>query len=764
MVLLGACLVVISCMAILTCSWWLSSQSADKDFDSAVKRALGVFDQYSQAKLDLLKAAAMGLSSDPEFKRALASRNDHGIFRVLENYGELNNADLVLIVSRSGERIFNRPDSVRLSQRLTPVIDRLVTAEAKPQLVLIERSLLQTITLPINATGTIVYVIVGFEIDDNVALELQSLADLDVSFYQGAELLSSSLAASDMQISKVLNAYELKWMVWERPKYRNSSRMISTMAGGQTVTLVLSDSLDRYYLRFDRLTRITLALMGMIVALSILINLLLANKLTVALASIQAGIEQIANGNYRVNVRVGKACWEVQRLADAMESMGKEIQRREQGILYQAQHDLLTGLINRNTMLGEIDKRIIHQLPFYLIAIHVRDLQGINDNLGFQIGDACLQAVAKRLSRAFSSVPAVHGRIGGESFLSLIPSSDSSEALDDISALLNSLEAPLDFQAINLSLRFYMGVVFFPRDGKEGKDLVRRAMIAVENARKENVDIRHYKTGEDEAHLERIAIVGDLKKALDSDDGQLYMNYQPKQNLATGQIEKLEALIRWRRPGSGVVSPDIFIELAERAGLIIELTQWVLAAVLTQLQEWQDDGIDIAVAINISAQDLNHPDFLPRLQRLLKLKSIAASYITLELTERDLMTNEQQGVALMAQLRNAGFTLSVDDYGIGQSSLGKLKQLPVHELKIDKSFILKLDQSETDQMIVHSTIDLGHKLGLRVVAEGVENQLTLTILRQMKCDYIQGYYLAKPLFAHEVSRWLKEFDGAGKPT
>lgn len=750
-------LVLVTSISVMASFWWFSSRYTADHINTTVNSAIHVFEQYSRTEAELLKTAAQVLTADFGFKQAVATGDAATIASALENHGSRINAALMLLSDRDG-KVFSSNQPQFVNENTDRLVRSLVLSPGETFFVEHNKRVYQVIVLPVKAPLTIAYAIVGFEITQAVTRELKQLTGLDISFFNHNALLVSSLSNEASNLQRILQRRERGWFIWQRPQYANTSREISAV-GRQQLTVLLSDNLNSIYQNFDRLVVTTIVIALAIVVLGLIASVLLANSLTVPLARLVQGVHRFARGEYETKIVVSQASSEIQTLVNAFGNMGDEIRNRERHILYQAQHDLLTGLVNRDTLLHAIDNATQKQPPFYLVATHIRDLQGINDNLGFDVGDTCIKEIVRRLKTCFKQHAAIHGRLEGDLFLSLISYEEAIPPNDTLLAsVIDALQKPIAVHALNLNVRFNLGISFFPQDGDTGKTLVRRALIALESARKENCSFRLYRVGEDEAHLERLAIVEDLKLALQKDDGQLSMHYQPKQNIRSGEIEKLEALIRWQRPATGFVPPDLFIDLAERAGLIVELTQWVFNTVLSQLASWHRQGINIQVAINISAQDLNHPEFLGGLEKFVQRHRVEPRFITLELTERDLMSDETQGISLMQTLRDSGYTLSVDDYGIGQSSLGKLKQLPIHELKIDKSFILKLDQSPTDQMIVRSTIDLGHNLGLSVVAEGVENQASLQLLRDMGCDYIQGYYLAKPLSAADVSHWLLEYE------
>lgn len=611
---------------------------------------------------------------------------------------------------------------------------------------------------PLPAAGMLGYALVGFAVDGALVEELTQLISLDVSFLANDQgLLISSLDAADsVALNRLLSSEVDHLLLWSRPHYISRNLDLPSLAA-EPVTITLTASLPKIYAEFDRVLQLTLLWTVVTLIIGLLAALMLSRTLIIPLQQLVWAAKKFAVGDYRSYFNTSSSTSaEVRDLQQAFADMGRQIQAREKQVSFQARHDILTELYNRSTMLEAIAGQIHQQRPFLLIASNIREFKSINDNLGPQIGDRCLRVIAQRLLQKSSNNGSLHARLGGDEFISLIPllkPDDAEQTAQDLMALMRQ---PVVVQELSLKLRFCMGLCIFPEDGSDAKTLVRRTIIALENARKQGVALRTYQAGEDEAHLERLAIVDSLNKAMHADDGQLLMYYQPKLNLKTGRIDKVESLIRWHRPDHGWMSPEVFIGLAEQAGLIVELTQWVVRKVLGQLQAWDRQKVHMNAAINISAQDLLYPDFVPFLKKAVRAHHISPSRVTLELTERDLMRDEQQGLLVLERLQNLGFVLSVDDYGIGQSSLGKLKKLPVTELKIDKSFILKLDSSPTDQMIVQSTITLGHNLNLSVVAEGVENEQSLELLRKMGVDHIQGYYLCRPIAPESFTDWLAE--------
>lgn len=754
--LLCVALIVVCCLALLITFALFTRQNHMYQVEKNFVYTQNVFRQYLQTQEDVLTTAAQVLTSDFGFKQAVATRDAATIASVLANHGARIGADLMWLTDLDGRLI-----SADLGEQrnFDEVLLDLMQTPGEGFFVVLDDTLYQVILLPVKAPRTIAYTLVGFEIDAEVTTRLRDLTGLEISFFDAHQhLLSSSLPlAKNSDFIEEMQTRALPGIFRSRPEFSNYQLALNAVPG-RPVGVLISNSLADFYQELDAQLRTTLVLAGLTILLGLTASVFMARNLTVPLAQLVVMARRFAQGDYADRVLHRQANDEIRSLFNAFAEMGQEIQIREQQVLYQAQHDSLTGLWNRSSLLTLLDEVTRAETRFLLVTANVRGFQHINNSLGPDMGDLCLCAVAARLKVRTGQ----YARVGGDEFVALLPLTPTDDRQTVIQQLLNSLHQPLQVADFNIKLVFRAGACEFPADGAEGKTLLRRATIALEAARSEDVNARFYQNGEDEKLLERLAIVEALKLAMQKDDGQLFMYYQPKLNLRTGCVDKVESLIRWRRPGNVWVSPELFISLAEQTGLIIELSQWVVRSVMRQVRQWQADGIHIHAAINISAQDLNHPDFLPFLTGALAEYQLQANCITLELTERDLMSNELQAISLLTELKSRGFSVSVDDYGIGQSSLGKLKKLPVDELKIDKSFILKLDSSATDQMIVQSTITLGHNLGLMVVAEGVENETSLQLLRKMGADAIQGYFLCRPFAAAELKPWLEHYHALSK--
>ncbi|MFL3653315.1 MAG: EAL domain-containing protein [Pseudoalteromonas sp.] len=752
-------LVLLTTLVSLLSFWWSTSKFQEEKVNQDINVAQSVYKQYLKSKESLLLTAAKVLTSDFGFKQAVATRDAGTISSVLFNHSQRIDAELMLLLDLSGKLISANTNEDAFAHNLQPLMEELLSAPEESSFVVLNNALYQVILLPVRAPRTVAYSLVGFKIDDGVANELKSLTGMDVSFIGSADdIVISSLAERPTPFEPVsyFNTVTTTRFFGEYLVYRNLDIELASLAS-HPVIILLSADLTQSYTDFEKLlfTLIILAILTMFIG--VITSGLFANNLTTPLSQLAVIAKQFAQGNYSFEFKGKKQSTEIATLVAAFDNMGNDINEREKQINFQARHDSLTGFYNRSAMLEVLDDELDANAEYTLVAIDIKGLRHINDKLGPRIGDDCLKAVACRISEFSDELGGFHARIGGDEFLTVFPTGAARDQKSGIVGLMAQLQACYTIQKLKISLRFSAGIVQYPAQGMASDDLMRRVLIAVESAASNQESIHYYKNGEDEAHLERLIMLDELKQAISDDDGQLFMTYQPKLHMVTQKIDKVESLIRWQRKDGSWVNPELFIDLAEQSGLIVELTAWVVNTVVSQVADWQNKGINLQAAINVSAQDIAFPGFHSALVRTLKKHNVAPSLITIELTERDMIENEEKGIKALQNLKEVGVKISLDDYGVGQTSLGRLKMLPIDELKLDKCFILKLDESQKDQFIVQSSITLGHQLGFSVVAEGVETLDSLNLLKEMKCDHAQGYYLSRPLKADLLEEWLKEY-------
>jgi diguanylate cyclase (GGDEF)-like protein len=422
---------------------------------------------------------------------------------------------------------------------------------------------------------------------------------------------------------------------------------------------------------------------------------------------------------------------------------------------YQAMHDALTGLPNRRMFQVALDD-VIGRGPTAAAVVLLMDLdhfKEVNDSLGHAIGDLLLQEAGSRLQERVGERGLV-ARLGGDEFGVVLAGVTRPQVTSEAAELLGCFEQPFRLGDLSLSVSASIGVTIAPEHGTDTTTLLQRADVAMYSAKANSTSVEIYEAARDLHSRRRLALSGDLHHGIEA--GQLVVHYQPKVALATGAVVGAEALVRWQHPGLGFIPPDEFIPLAEQTALIRPLTAVVLEAALTASAGWRKDaGFRVPVAVNLSIRSLLDASIVEDVTRALTRTDIDPEDLTLELTESAVMGDATRTFAALDRLHELGVKLSIDDFGTGYSSLSYLKRLPVDEVKIDKSFVLTLVEDPKDEAIVRSVIELGHNLGMRVVAEGVETREAWSMLQRLGCDTAQGYLLSRPIAAADFLRWLE---------
>jgi diguanylate cyclase (GGDEF)-like protein len=421
-------------------------------------------------------------------------------------------------------------------------------------------------------------------------------------------------------------------------------------------------------------------------------------------------------------------------------------------------HDSLTDLPSRTLFFDLFQRELVvaHRKgkPFALLVLSLNHFREINGTFGYQWGDVLLQQVGTRLCNALRKSDIV-ARLSGDEFAILLPTTgDLRGATRTAHRILSALEQPFAINGHSLHIRASIGIAFYPQHGVDANTLLRRADIARCTAKRTRGQYAIYAADQDQYTPNQLTLMSELHYAIKHD--QLVLHYQPKVHCATGQVMGVEALVRWKHPKYGLLSPDQFIPLAEKTGLINPLGLQVLNAALRQCQAWRQEGLDLRVAINLSMYNLHDPKLVDAVAKQLDLRGGSPDWLEVEITESVLSGDPAQAVETLTRLHTMGVQISIDDFGTGYSTLAHLKQLPANAIKIDKSFVIGMPRNDQDAAIVRSIIDLGHRLGLTVIAEGVENRETYEQLITLQCDSAQGYYWSRPVPAPAFLRWLRE--------
>jgi diguanylate cyclase (GGDEF)-like protein len=425
-------------------------------------------------------------------------------------------------------------------------------------------------------------------------------------------------------------------------------------------------------------------------------------------------------------------------------------------IEYQAFHDWLTDLPNRRLFRDRAEQAlriaVLDGSGFAVILLDLERFSEVNDTLGQLAGDKVLAEIGARLRQALRQVDTV-ARVGGDEFGILAPGISDPAAARLIAAKLSSeLIRPVPIDGLALEFEASIGIAVFPENGTNVETLIRRADVSVHLSKNTHAPVV-YAGKYDHNSRARLALMPDLRRAIEG--GELVIDYQPEADVATGDVCKVEALVRWRHPKHGLLAPDEFIPIAEQTGLIRKLTRHVLDVALAQCAVWEASGVELVVAVNISGRELVDLEFPAEVDELLTKWNIHPSKLELEITERAIMTDSFRAVAILAQLNELGVRIAVDDFGTGYASLASLRRLPIDVIKIDRSLVQGMTESQEDAALVRMAIDTGHHLGLEVVAEGVETESALRRLEALGCDILQGFLLGRPQAASLISAQLR---------
>ena len=740
--------------------------AARENTDTELQQAEMVFNQIVQSHRDQLSQAAAVVAADFGFREAVATRNQGTIVSALRNTGERIKADLVMLLDLDSRTVADtRISETDGAQFPYPgLIAQARRNGSASNIIQLDGRLYELVVVPVKAPVTIGWVAMGFEIDSRFIGLLTSTMALDVSFLGQAVSGGWTVLASSLPTKTAATLIEpadrggLAYgqavrLTLENEEYGVRAVMLHT--GDNAVQAVLQRSISDAAAPFLRIQSalLVLSLVGLVV--SILVSLLIARGVTRPLAQLTRFARSIADGSNPPPMALTRED-ELGALAHTFNDMREVLDERERRITGLAYQDSLTGLPNRALFRDRLEQAIgVAARSGAMLSVMVMDLDRfkyVNDTLGHTIGDQLLVEVGQRLHAALGQQTATVARLGGDEFAVLLIDGDDESAISVAHDLLVVLERPMLLEGQVVDVGASIGIVCCPLHGDDANTLMRRADIAMYAAKRSGAGCLLYDVRHDIQTPERLSLMGELRDAVEHDNLTVY--YQPKMDLATGEVRHVEALVRWDHATRGFVAPDRFIPFAEQTGYIKAITRWVARAVVKQSAQWRDRGIELEVSINVSARDLLGTELPDYFQALLREFAVDPAMICIEITESAVMDDPAHALSTLEKLHAMGLRLSIDDFGTGYSSLAYLKRMPVDEIKIDKSFVMGMTQDRDDEVIVRSTIDLGHNMGLKVVAEGVENEEILSRLREWKCDMAQGYLLSRPLPAGKLEEWL----------
>jgi len=426
----------------------------------------------------------------------------------------------------------------------------------------------------------------------------------------------------------------------------------------------------------------------------------------------------------------------------------------ENRISHESTHDPLTGLPNRVLFVDRLEQALhLAHSTDAVVGVIFLDLDGfkeINDTLGHYSGDRVLKSVATRIQHAVAE-PITVARVGGDEFGVVLPRLASAREVAEVAgALRRALDAPYALEGVALALSASVGATVFPEHGKDADTLMQRAEIAMYQAKGEKSGYALYSPEFDKRSPHRLILLGELRHAVQRQE--LLLLYQPIMS-ADGSMPRAEALVRWNHQRHGLIQPDEFVPLAERSGMINEITAWAIRHALQDVAAWHRDGLDVNVSVNVTAQSLLDPEFADVVAGLLASYELPDNPLTLEITETTLLTDQTRALETITRLRELGVHTTIDDFGTGYSSLAYLRKLPISGIKIDRSFVSDLNAGEGGEILINAILGLAHALRLHVTAEGVEDADTAERLKRLGCDALQGFYMSEPLGAAQLEEW-----------
>ena len=734
-----------------------------------------VFARLLDQRRDQLALAARVLAADFGFRSALLTGDRDTIESALQNHGSRIDASLMLLLGLDEAAIARYPDigDYQLKQ-LSPLIEEARTRGTAGGFRQAAGALYQVVVVPVLAPIPVAWVVVGFVVDDVLAEDLKRLTGLEVSFVNDAASAAAVVASTlegepKSALNEALTLFRGQGAVGliDGVEYFGRVFEVETLAS-EGVRAVLQISLSRALEPWQRLYGQWAAWSVGALALMLVVSLWLGRTIAAPVSHLAMFARRLEAGEY-VSPPSASRDDEIGRLTDAFGVMSQAIAEREARISELAYRDALTGLPNR----VDFAERLGHALqdaraasaPLAVLSLDIDRFKLVNDTLGHRFGDLLLQEIAGRLSqagarehgaeggKANSLAASVAARLGGDEFAIIVPNADAAVAQVVADRIASVLEQPMSIEGQMVDVAASIGVALYPEHGEDAGALLRAADVAMNQAKRHHSAVAFYDPAHDERNAARLSLLSELRQAVEHNELVLY--YQPKHALRPDLGLHAEALVRWIHPTRGFVPPMDFIPFAEQTGYIKTITVWVIEQALRQVGEWMRAGHAVHVGLNISARDLLQPDLPERFAAMLKQYDCDPRLITLEITESAVLDDPTHALANLERLRATGCSLSIDDYGTGYSSLSYVRQMPVHELKIDRSFVMGITERPGDEIIVRSTIELAHDMGLQVTAEGVETEAVLTRLTELGCDLAQGYLISRPVPASALTAWLE---------
>jgi diguanylate cyclase (GGDEF)-like protein len=724
-----------------------------------------VIDEFLAARSEQLTASARALAADFGLRQAAATRDIATLRSLLINHRQRVSADIAIFVDLNGNEIASSEDIGNSKAGFSHLLGAPEKSGSVQSTLHVNDTTYHTIALPLRAPVQVGWIVLGFRIDQRVVDRIGILTGLDVSIISTDQGLPRAIAttygddegaSSAASLAVPDGIFDSVYLIDEAGANR-LTLSAPFVDGGKEVLIVLQRSMQEAMLPYNEAKQGLIVFSGILLIIVTLTAGYVSGTMAKPIRDLVDATRRMISGNYDSVVDVNSDD-EFGELATSFNAMRTAISDREERISHHVLHDSVTGLPNRDKILQRLAKAIDdahdEDAEIAILSIRLSRMAAISSTLGHNASDELIRLAARHLEVNVDDGD-ILGQVGTNEFVLILPDSGIDNALSYADKIETILGAGVTLGRINITLQTAIGISVFPKHGEQAADLLRNASIARSEAETRHERVRMYETGREEHYVRQLRIVNDLRSALQREEIQLH--FQPKISLPNGEPCGAEALVRWRHPELGYLAPDEFIGAAEQAGTIVHLSRYVLQRAVQYCREWRDQNYELGISVNLAARDLQD-EYLPHfVLQILEEQDIEPHCLTLEITENSVMQDVNLSITVLECLRDVGVRISIDDFGTGHSSLAQLKNIPLHELKIDRSFVSDVLEDNQNEAIVRATIELAHNMGLEVCAEGVEDEKTLRYLSDAGCEQAQGYYLSKPVPSDYLIDWLQKY-------
>jgi diguanylate cyclase (GGDEF)-like protein len=738
--------------------------TVEKDVDSRARESLRigavVVDEFLAARGEQLRTSVDVLAADYGLKEAVATRDSITIHSVLENHGKRVDSDLAAILDLDGNVIAST-----VAAATGPIVDPRALNDSggrylRESTTMVDDTAFHVFVTPLRAPVTVAWVVVGFAIGDRLVDRLAGLTGLDVSVVSGVHGAAVTTTSRDHPPENidVLRPVNTVYTIDEADEDHALTIQLPFVRGDGSVLVVLQRSIQQAMQPYAEARRALFVFGALLLALVALGSAWFTTTISRPLRSLSDAAQRMMSGDYATHVTV-ESHDEFGNLGNSFNAMQNAIAEREARISHSALHDTLTDLPNRAKVVKGLTSAIEaarrSDSPVAVLSLQLQRMSEISSTLGHNATDELIKIAARQLDASLDQDELL-AHTGTTEFVIVLPGSDVANALSYVDRVQSILSSGVSLGRVNIILEARIGIAEFPRHGDSATDILRYAAIARAEAEERNERLHIYEPGREGDFVRRLKIVNDLPAALQRGEVQAWL--QPKICLPEGRVCGAEALVRWHHPELGFLNPDDFVNAAEQSGTIVMLTRHVINEAVKHCKALQERGHLLQVSVNLSARDLLD-EYLPyHLMQILNEHDLPGKRLTLEVTENSVMEDLRHAVSVLECIRDIGVRIAMDDFGTGHSSLAQLRNIPMNELKIDKSFVLNLTRDAHNESIVRTTVQLAHSMQLTVVAEGVEDEPTLHRLAALGCEQAQGYFIGKPMPANKMACWLDEFE------